>query len=116
MTGAFLSYFAIESLGGTDSPERVRVVLGTVEGIAGILLIIGLWTPIAGVIAAIVESWVLISRPFSEQSHPFAHIIIPVLAISLALLGPGAWSLDARLFGRKLVVDGVSHRGSRHRL
>jgi uncharacterized membrane protein YphA (DoxX/SURF4 family) len=29
------------------------------------------------------------------------HIFVAVLCISLAMLGPGVWSIDARLFGRK---------------
>jgi uncharacterized membrane protein YphA (DoxX/SURF4 family) len=33
-----------------------------------------------------------------------AHIFIIAIAASLVLLGPGAWSIDAYLYGRKRVI------------
>jgi uncharacterized membrane protein YphA (DoxX/SURF4 family) len=32
------------------------------------------------------------------------HLLLAVLAISLAMLGPGAWSIDAQIFGRKRIT------------
>jgi hypothetical protein len=35
------------------------------------------------------------------------HVFLAVLSVSVAMLGPGAWSVDARLFGRKRFdIDG----------
>jgi putative oxidoreductase len=31
-------------------------------------------------------------------------IVLVVLGLSLAMIGPGAWSIDARLFGRKQIT------------
>jgi hypothetical protein len=31
-------------------------------------------------------------------------VISTALGVALAMLGPGAWSLDARVFGRKRIV------------
>jgi uncharacterized membrane protein YphA (DoxX/SURF4 family) len=39
------------------------------------------------------------------------HLLLAVLAISVAMLGPGAWSVDARLFGRKRLNLGPRNRG-----
>jgi len=33
----------------------------------------------------------------------WADVLLPTLGASLALLGPGAWSADARLFGWKRI-------------
>ena len=63
------------------------------------LLIIGLWTPIAGVFMALCELTLLVST-FTGASM---HIALAALAAALAMLGPGAWSVDARLFGRKRI-------------
>ena len=63
------------------------------------LLIIGLWTPIAGVFMALCELALLVLT-FSGASM---HIALAALAAALAMLGPGAWSVDARLFGRKRI-------------
>ncbi len=51
---------------------------------------------LAGVLAAIVEAWIAFSIP--NSAFP---AILGVLGATLAMIGPGAWSLDAWLFGRK---------------
>jgi putative oxidoreductase len=67
--------------------------------ILGILLLVGLWTPVAGTLLAILEVWHLISL----TGDPWIHILLLTLGVSLALLGPGGWSVDARLFGWKRI-------------
>jgi len=67
--------------------------------ILGILLLVGLWTPVAGALLTILEAWHLASL----QGDPWIHILLMTLGVSLALLGPGAWSVDARLFGWKRI-------------
>jgi uncharacterized membrane protein YphA (DoxX/SURF4 family) len=64
---------------------------------SGTLLFIGLWTPLAGTLIAIVEVWIAYTHP----ANPWIPIILAGLGASLAMVGPGAWSIDARLFGRK---------------
>jgi uncharacterized membrane protein YphA (DoxX/SURF4 family) len=63
------------------------------------LLTVGLWTPIAGSLMAAVELSLLIFH-FSSSSM---HIVMAALGVALAMIGPGAWSVDARLFGRKRI-------------
>jgi putative oxidoreductase len=70
---------------------------------AGILLLIGLWTPVAGTLAAIVKVWIAFSRFLSHSGDPWNPIVQAVLGAVLAMVGPGAWSIDARLFGRKRI-------------
>ena len=66
---------------------------------AGLLLLAGLWTPIAGSLAAVIAVW----RAFSLFGDPWADILLATMAAALALVGPGAWSADARLFGWKRI-------------
>jgi uncharacterized membrane protein YphA (DoxX/SURF4 family) len=66
---------------------------------AGILLLAGLWTPIAGVLLAIIEIW----SAFTHPDDPWSYILLGTLGAALAMLGPGAWSVDARLFGWKRI-------------
>jgi len=66
---------------------------------AGLLLLAGLWTPIAGAIAAILELW----NCFSQPGDPWTFILLGALGAGLAMVGPGTWSVDARLFGWKRI-------------
>jgi putative oxidoreductase len=65
----------------------------------GILLLAGLWTPVAGALQAIIEVWIFFSRGDGANLH----LLLAALGVSLVMLGPGAWSVDARLFGRKRI-------------
>jgi putative oxidoreductase len=67
--------------------------------VAGILLLVGLWTPIAGWLVAALEIW----NSIAEPANPWANIFLGTIGIGLALLGPGEWSVDARLFGWKRI-------------
>jgi putative oxidoreductase len=67
----------------------------------GILLLAGLWTPLAGGLAALGETGQALSRFFPMREAAWIHAFLAVLSVSVALLGPGAWSIDARLFGRQ---------------
>jgi putative oxidoreductase len=80
-------------------PQFERAILLILASGAGILLLAGLWTPIAGVLAAVIEIWHIFSQPGDAS----VHIMLATLAIALALIGPGAWSVDARLFGWKRI-------------
>ena len=70
---------------------------------AGMLLLAGLWTPIAGALAAGVELWCAFSQRFLLIGNPLTHILLATLVVAVMLLGPGAWSVDARLFGWKRI-------------
>ena len=63
------------------------------------LLVIGLWTPIAALLMAAMELGLL----FFDSNPASMHIVLAALSVALAMIGPGAWSVDARLFGRKRI-------------
>ena len=75
------------------------VALGILGMGAAVLLFSGLWTPVAGALAALVELWNFFSRP----EDTWTSILLGTLGVALGLLGPGAWSVDARLFGWKRI-------------
>ena len=65
----------------------------------GILLLAGLWTPIAGTLVTLLEIW----RAISGDGDPSTSILLGTLTGALTVLGPGTWSVDARLFGWKRI-------------
>jgi putative oxidoreductase len=90
--------YGITRLGaGPPIGQVIRAVLGIA---AGILLVTGLWTPLSGSLVAVLGLWNVASgQPFDT----WANILLATIGASLALVGPGAWSLDARLFGWKRI-------------
>lgn len=99
LTGVALIYFGI--VGALEAPSLTIVVLQITGASAGILLLIGLWTPVVGALVAFVKVWVALSRILSHSGDPWIPVLQAVLAAVLTMVGPGAWSIDARLFGRK---------------
>jgi len=82
-----------------DASQLVRHAIYFATIGVGILLLAGLWTPVAGALQAIIEVWIFFSRGDGANLH----LLLAALGVSLVMLGPGAWSVDARLFGRKRI-------------
>jgi putative oxidoreductase len=66
----------------------------------GICICLGLWTPIMAGLEAIGELLMTVTDP----GHYESHLLLTILGISLAMLGPGAWSIDGLIFGRKRIT------------
>jgi len=81
----------------SSGPTILMTVLSLFLTVAGLLLFVGLWTPIAGAVVAAIEVWEIFLLP----ANLWLYILLGTLGAALALLGPGAWSVDARLFGWK---------------
>lgn len=75
------------------------IILAAISLPTAVFLIAGLWTPVAGVFVLTAELW----TAFSEPGDHWIQILLGTLGIGLALLGPGVWSVDARLFGWKRI-------------
>ena len=78
------------------APELALVIPQIMVMAAGALVLVGFWTPVGGAVIAIIELW----TAFRHSDHWF-HILLATAGATLAMVGPGAWSIDARLFGRK---------------
>ena len=81
-----------------DPPLNVTI-LAVLSIAAGILLIAGLWTPIVGSSVALIEIWKMMMLPGDK----WVWLLLGTAGAALAMLGPGAWSIDARLFGWKRI-------------
>ncbi len=80
----------------TGEPVSMAVKIAAVA--SGLLLLLGLWTPVAATAGALLEAWLALI-----PERLVTHLVIAVIAVSLIALGPGAWSIDCRLFGRRRI-------------
>jgi putative oxidoreductase len=87
-------------------PPLGQTLLYVLTGIVGLLVLVGLWTPLAGTLVAILALWAALLHP----AHALSWILLATVGGALTLLGPGGWSVDARLFGWKRVE--LPHRKS----
>jgi len=80
-------------------PPLIVTILAVLSLAAGILLIAGLWTPVVGVLVALIEVWKMIMLPGDK----WVWLLLVTAGAALAMLGPGLCSIDARLFGWKRI-------------
>ena len=95
LTSTVLLYF-----GGTHFVETTRLGLRLpylIGDVAGVFLLLGLWTPVTGITIAIVEAWIFLAWP----GFSLTPIMLAGLGGTVAMIGPGMWSIDAKLYGRK---------------
>jgi putative oxidoreductase len=97
VAGGALIVDGFQNFQGGHTTSLVLVGLAAIGD--GALLLVGLWTPIAGCVG--------ISLAFFEvlvgHDHPYPAILLAAIGAALALVGPGEFSVDARLFGWKRI-------------
>ncbi|MGC2399046.1 MAG: hypothetical protein WA510_04665 [Acidobacteriaceae bacterium] len=75
------------------------LVPGLFAIVDGALLVTGVWTPIAGPLVIVLSTWGILV----QHQDPQLGILLAAIGAALGLVGPGALSLDARLFGWKRI-------------
>ena len=81
------------------APSSAAAIVDIVAALAAALLLIGLWTPIAGAVIAVLQ----LGLAWFHPADPWMFLHLGVLGAGLAMLGPGGCSVDARLFGLKKI-------------
>jgi putative oxidoreductase len=94
VTGIVLIHNAIAQL---ESPAAGLMTPEMLGAVSGLFILAGLWTPVAGALVAAIELWIV----FAGEGDIWMSLLLAAFGGTLAMIGPGAWSIDARLFGRK---------------
>jgi len=88
-----------DAIARLHEPTGWQMLPAAGEILMGALLAVGVWTPIAGVVVCLLQLDLLLMTAGTIELPLHRGAV----GICLALLGPGAWSIDARLFGRRRV-------------
>ena len=88
----------LRGLRGTQSGEPAILEVAAI--IASGFLVVGLWTPVSGCLVAAFALWALITQSGDLASS----VLLVAMGVALAMIGPGFWSFDARLFGWTRIV------------
>jgi uncharacterized membrane protein YphA (DoxX/SURF4 family) len=99
---------------GSASPAFGIWFLGIALIAGGAALVGGFLTPLAGFLVSLCFSGIAVSWfPAPPTGLHDARLLAPdliAMAVALVLLGPGAFSIDGRLFGRREIVIPPSSR------
>lgn len=95
-------------LAESPDPTIGTWVAGSLAVATGILLLAGFLTPIAAALVGVNATGVWISLVPAPIPNLFASKLLvtflAAVAMAIVVLGPGAYSLDARLFGLREII------------
>jgi hypothetical protein len=93
---------------GLMSGPPLAMAASASVALAALLLIGGLWTPVAGAVVAVVA----ISEILKTGELLDGRLLAATIGCALTMLGPGRLSIDARLFGWKRIDAPVRRNSS----
>ncbi len=106
--GAELAWCAYTYWMAGPDPKHLAGVVVTVAVVSGIFLFLGYLSPAAAVLAALTSlpiafAW-LPANALGANEIRLSSAFTAIIAVALLFLGPGAFSLDARRYGRREII------------
>ena len=90
------SSVVVRGLAGLRSAQAVQPVIPELAAIlVSAILAVGLWTPVSGCLVAAFALWDIVR----DSGDYWNSTLLAAIGVALAMIGPGVWSLDARIFG-----------------
>ncbi len=96
---AAAALIAYANLGVWLSLEPILLLMHGLTIMTAMMLLGGLWTPAAGVTQALLELY----GNFSGSAADLDQLLWAAVGLCVAMLGPGACSMDSRRFGRRRI-------------
>jgi uncharacterized membrane protein YphA (DoxX/SURF4 family) len=113
--GVVAIFDGVSALAG-NGDSTTAWLAGGLAVLSGVSLLMGLFTPVASGLVALGAIGLALYRLPLPAADPFDSkpltIFVAVVAVAVALLGPGALSVDARLFGRREIIIPRAQRSS----
>ncbi len=91
----------MDSIFQNSTIENVSVWKIGVFSLISLLLLFGVFTPITCAFSVIFEA---ICWPAWDEQRSLEFSISALVIIALSLLGPGAYSIDSKMFGRRIIL------------
>lgn len=107
-TGGVLLYRAVTEWFAW--PPALSVARAVGESVAALFLLAGFGTPLWGAATAVTQVW----RLHAGADEPLTDALLATLGVALALLGAGAVSVDARLFGWRRIDIAKARQDQAH--
>jgi len=93
---------------GTGTLTSSNWAVALIALVSGVSLLLGFLMPVGGILATICSAVVALPLvPIDSLNLPQIRAVATLLAVmaaALSLLGPGAFSMDSRLFGRREII------------
>jgi uncharacterized membrane protein YphA (DoxX/SURF4 family) len=106
--GAVLIAQGVAYLGHKDNPGFLVALVVFVTSLLCLLLLIGFLTRFVAIAAVLASLGTVLfwstGTGVSPPVNPTTAVLAAAIAIAVSCLGPGAFSLDARIFGRRVIV------------
>lgn len=91
-----------------DGSVAASWTMGLMSIVIAVALLIGFLTPLVGALSGLGNSMacvtLFLSSGINDQAWAICAMNLAAMSIALVFLGPGAFSLDARLFGRREII------------
>jgi uncharacterized membrane protein YphA (DoxX/SURF4 family) len=108
ITAVSQGVFCFAEPSGSSSPSPAQWILCFTLIISGAALVLGCLTPVAGLVAGLCFLGMALRwfpwAPTDLRDANSLTLGAVITSVSIALIGPGAFSLDAHLFGRREIV------------
>jgi putative oxidoreductase len=88
-----------DAIAKLHTPDLLLVSVALAELLTGALVWVGLWTVIVASLICLLQLAALLLAPEAIELH----LLRAAVGLCLVFVGAGAWSVDARLFGRRRV-------------